>query len=184
MEMQFIEFLYAHHTPFLDRFFSLITVLGNKGIFWIALGLLFFILAKKKKTGACMLIALLLGAVFGNLIIKNIVMRSRPFWVNPGLQLIIKSPSDYSFPSGHTLSSFGASVALYKNRKTLGRIFIVVAALVAFSRLYLSVHYPSDVICGMAMGIFFGNISPVLYEKKVKAFLEALCRKLHIRYEK
>lgn len=163
--MSFLEFLHAHHTYALDGFFKFITRLGDKGIFWIILGLLFIIFAKNKKTGACILIALIFGVVFGNLILKNLVERGRPFWENPSLQLIIKAPTDYSFPSGHSVSSFGASTALFKNKRTLGKFFIVLAGLVAFSRLYLSVHYISDVLCGVALGVFFGNISPVVYDK-------------------
>lgn len=165
MEMNFIMFLYEHHTEGLDLFFKTVTKLGDKGIFWIVIGLLLLISVKHRKMGACMLIALVLGFIFGNLIIKNAVMRSRPFWENSALQLIINSPHDYSFPSGHTLASFGAATAVFKNKRNLGKIFLVIAALIGFSRLYLSVHYPTDVIFGMALGIFFGNISPKIYDK-------------------
>ena len=178
LEMRFIELLYENHTHFWDVFFKFFTKLGDKGIFWIIIGLLLFIFAKNKKTGACVLIALILGVIFGNLIVKNLAARSRPFWENPALQLIIKEPADYSFPSGHTIASFGSGTAVFKNKKKLGVIFIILAALIGFSRLYLSVHYPTDVVLGMAMGIFIGNISPVIYDKFIEDKLEKIPRSL------
>lgn len=97
-------------------------------------------------------------AVIGNLILKNLVARSRPFFFNTAVDLLISVPTDYSFPSGHTMSSFTAAVILYHADKRLGIPALILAFLIAFSRLYLYVHFPSDVIAGALIGIAIGFV--------------------------
>ena len=136
---------------------KVITSLGNSGIFWIILGVLLLFTKRYKRAGFEALLALLIGFIITNLILKNAVHRIRPYEVIEGLNCIIAHPSDWSFPSGHTTSSIAAALAMFRNLpKKFGWPLIVLAILISLSCLYVGVHYPSDVIAGAAVGIFAG----------------------------
>lgn len=145
--------------PFLDWFMPLVTRLGDDGIFWIIVALILLIFPKTRKTGAMMGVAMILGLLVGNLTMKPTFARIRPYENEAGraVELLVEKLSDYSFPSGHTLVCFeAATVLMIRNRKPWGVIALVTAFVVAFSRLYLYVHYPSDVLVGMILGTLFG----------------------------
>ena len=109
-------------------------------------------------------IALLLCAIVGNLTLKPLVARIRPFNSKPLIDgLLIKEPLDYSFPSGHTMCSFAPAVVLYYMNKKAGICAVILSTLIGFSRLYLYVHYPSDVASGAVIGIILGTLSIYLY---------------------
>ena len=147
---------------FLDFIMPLITVIGNDGIAYIILAVILMIFKKTRKYGIMLGIALLFGLIFGNILLKNLIARPRPFTYND-MKLIIPTPDEYSFPSGHSMASFEtASVVFYMNRKA-GAVMLVIASLVAFSRLYLYVHFPTDVICGCILGTIFGICAIKLY---------------------
>ncbi len=150
----------------MDTVMPFITKLGDKGIFWIALAIILLIPKKTRKTGAAMGIAMLLGVIIGNGILKNFVARTRPFdLANPVLpkhRLLIDAPTDYSFPSGHTLASFEAATAIYKDHTLYGFAAFVLALLIAFSRIYLQVHYPSDVLGGAILGFLLGLLGSTI----------------------
>lgn len=152
--------------PFLDSVMPYITKLGDKGIFWIALAVILLIPKKTRKTGAAMGIAMLLGVIIGNGILKNLVARTRPFdLANPVVsrsRLLIDPPTDYSFPSGHTLASFEAATAIYKDHTLYGFAVFLLALLIAFSRIYLQVHYPSDVLGGAILGFLLGLLGSTI----------------------
>lgn len=146
---------------FLDFVVPKITALGNKGAIWLVLALILTISKKYRKYGIAMFAALAAGALIGNIMLKPLVARSRPCWLE-AIELLIRNPSDYSFPSGHTLSStIGAYMLTSANRK-FGWIAIPLAVLIALSRLYLYVHFPSDVLAGAIIGILVG-----IFVKKV-----------------
>lgn len=147
------------HCDFLDVFMSKFTLLGEMGIIWIAIAIGLLISKKHKKAGLLVLIGLLLGVIIGNGILKNLVMRSRPCWINTDFNLLIANPKDYSFPSGHALSSTIAATVITLYRKKWGIIVIPIAALMAFSRLYLYVHFPTDILGGIVMGIIIGCVT-------------------------
>ncbi len=164
---------------FLDVVMPVITALGNKGIFMIIVAVVMVCFKKTRKAGIAMGIALVLGLVLGNGLLKNLFGRVRPYELEGALvtDLLIKAPHDYSFPSGHTLASFEfASVMAicYKTlpgKKVTAIISVVLAALIAFSRLYLYVHFPSDVLGGAILGTFFGFCGVCIVnavEKKTK----------------
>lgn len=146
--------------PIMDSIMPWITKLGDGGVFWIALALILLIPKKTRRTGAAMAVAMLLGLIIGNGLIKNLVMRTRPFDLAHPIvsrsNLLISPPGDYSFPSGHTLASFEAATALFKDHTVYGFLAYVLAILIAFSRLYLQVHYPSDVLGGAILGFLLG----------------------------
>ncbi len=156
----------ALRCDFLDRFLALITHLADSGIFWIIIAVVLLIFRKTRKIGITMAIALTLGLIFCNGIIKPLVGRIRPYDLSSALAAIresisgeglfaLKVESGASFPSGHTVASFEGAVALFAYNKKWGIAAIVLVVIIAFSRLYLCFHYPSDVIFGMIMGIGF-----------------------------
>ena len=151
--------------PFLDTVMPIITLLGDAGIFWIAIAVLFMITKKHRKTGIAMMLALMMGLVICNIWLKPAVARIRPYdfqmqYFLKEIPLLAGGMHDFSFPSGHTIASFEAAVAILLNNKKLGIGAMILAVLIAFSRLYLYVHYPSDVIASVILGTalaFLGN---------------------------
>lgn len=141
-------------TPGMTVFFRQITRLGNAGIFCILLSLSLILFTKTRKTGGMAIISLVISFVINNLFLKNVVARTRPYEVVEGLTRLIEKQPDYSFPSGHTASSFVVAMILYLELpKKYGIPLLVLAVLISFSRLYLGVHYPSDVLVGAVSGI-------------------------------
>lgn len=151
--------------PLMDKVMPIITMFGDAGIFWIALAVIFLIFRKTRKTGLSMGIALIIGLIIGNLILKNVVARIRPYDLNPEVILLVEKLHDFSFPSGHTLASFEASTAIFIRNKKLGIPALVLAVLIAFSRLYLYVHYPSDVFAGAVLGIGIAFLATFIVNK-------------------
>ena len=150
MEIEILSMLQKIRTPLLDIFMSNITKLGNAGIVWILLTIVLLLIPKTRKSGLILASALIVDLILCNGILKPLIARIRPFDVNSAIQLIVAKPHDYSFPSGHTAASFTAVMALYlAGEKKLWKIALVLAVLIAFSRLYLYVHYPTDVLGGI-----------------------------------
>lgn len=135
-----------------------ITSLGNGGSIWIVIACLLLISKKYRKIGFMSLGALILSAVLGEGILKHVVQRIRPSASIPAANLLISKPLSYSFPSGHTTSSFAAAGVLAKYFKHYALGFFILASLIAFSRLYLYVHYPSDIISGIIIGILCSKL--------------------------
>lgn len=163
IEFSILDFLQTIHTPLLDKIMILFTHLGDQGFIWVCLTLVLLLIPKTRKIGVILLISLILDTLVCNVFLKNIFMRPRPCTINPNISLLIPKPQDYSFPSGHTAASFTivSVLCLLKQRK-LFIISVIVACLIAFSRMYLYVHFPSDIIGGIFVGILCGFISYLL----------------------
>ena len=145
---------------FLDTVLPYITSMADTGIIWIIIAVILLIFRKTRKAGFMMGLALIMGLVVGNLTLKPLIARIRPYDVNPDVVLLINKLHDYSFPSGHTLASFeGAGVLMLTYRKKLGYPALVLAIIIAFSRMYLYVHYPTDVLAGLILGLVFAFAS-------------------------
>jgi undecaprenyl-diphosphatase len=143
----------------MDKLMTSVTKLGDAGIFWIILTLIFLIIPKMRKTGVIMAAALLTDLLICNVFLKNIVARTRPYDVNTTVELLVEKLRDYSFPSGHTAASFASVTALYlAGERRLWIIALVISCLIAVSRLYLYVHYPTDVLGGIIFGCLSGWI--------------------------
>lgn len=163
MEIAILDFIQSNlRCGIMDSVMIFITGLGDSGKIWIACTILLLLIPKTRKAGLAMGIALALEIVCCNVILKPFVARIRPCDVNTAVQLLIERPLDYSFPSGHTASSFAAASALYFGRKKLWIPAAILAGLIGFSRLYLYVHYPTDVFAGALIGIMMGWIGSVL----------------------
>ena len=172
-EFSFLYFLQELHNPVLDKIMLFITSLGNEGLLWIGIAVVMLFFKKYRKCGISIGVALLLMEITGNLVLKELIMRDRPCWIDPTVELLLKAPSSYSFPSGHTFAGFAASVTIFLNHKKEGIAAIIVASLIAFSRMYLFVHFPTDILGGMVFGtgiavlVYFGmkKFAPMVQAK-------------------
>ncbi|MDR1253590.1 MAG: phosphatase PAP2 family protein [Oscillospiraceae bacterium] len=141
------------HTAKMNRVMVIITNLGTNSTIWACFALSFLFIKEKRIIGYKIAVALILAAFSGEGVIKPLVKRLRPCEFVPQVELLVRKPSTYSFPSGHTTSSFSAAYILAKNFPNISILIFLIAALIAFSRLYLRVHYPTDVLAGMVLGI-------------------------------
>ena len=140
-----MAFIQTHfHNTVTDTVFPIITSLGEAGIGWIVLSLVLLCFKKTRRTGGLVLIA--------ELTLKNIICRLRPCNVFTDFPMLIARPTSYSFPSGHTSSSFAAALILTLRHKKVGWLAYIPAVLIAFSRIFLFVHYPTDVLAGILLG--------------------------------
>ena len=150
----------------LNPIMKFITSLGDEGILPIAVIILFLLFKKTRKVGITAGVSLALEAILINLTIKKLVGRTRPYVVNEAIEYITKRPSDNSFPSGHTGCVFAvASVLFFMMPKKIGIPAMVIASLVGISRLYVGVHYPTDIIGGFIIGMFTGFIAKLIVER-------------------
>ena len=174
MEQHFLLWLQdSVRNPMLTKIFVFITSLGNGGAFWILLSLGLMIPKKTRKAGFLSLLSLSCCAIVTNVCLKNLVARTRPYDVNTGVQLLVSRLHDYSFPSGHTAAALASVTALYMaGEKKLWKPVLVLACLIGISRLYLYVHYPTDIIGGVIFGSLSGYLGYKIVEwiqkKKIK----------------
>ena len=166
IELSILDWIQTLHTPFLDKIMVFITRLGDAGIIWIMLSIVLLLIPKTRKSGAVMVVALVVDVLLCNIVLKNLVARTRPYDVNTGVHLLVAKLHDYSLPSGHTAASFASVTALYlAGEKKLWKFALVLACLIAISRLYLYVHYPTDVLGGILFGVISGYLG---YRKVLK----------------
>ncbi|MFZ5969869.1 MAG: phosphatase PAP2 family protein [Bacillota bacterium] len=162
--------MFIHQTmqhPILDMIMPWITRLGDGGKIWIVISLLLISMKKYRKAGMMTLCAILLGYILGDVILKNLIQRPRPFVAAPYLNVLIEKPSSFSFPSGHTAVAFAAASMMMKIIRNKGiTIFVLLlACTMAFSRLYLQVHYPSDILGGMILGMISASITYRIFNR-------------------
>lgn len=189
MELKILDYIQLIRTPMLDKVMAGFSALSNHGEIWIFLGILIFLISflsnkdgnkyrhvnavigRKREypikeiminEGISILLALLLSFIIVNICLKPFVMRVRPYEINQNIKLAVDMLNDYSFPSGHASASFAAAVALCFWNKKFGILAILLASIISFSRLYLYVHYPSDVIAGIIIGIICGLLGHVI----------------------
>lgn len=167
LDFQVLGFVERHfHNPVTDTLFPLVTYMGELGACWIFLALVLLFMKKYRRAGALMLIAMALGALLGEGLIKNLVCRPRPFqYLDTVYPLLIAPPSGYSFPSGHSCASFAAATALFLQHKKAGALAFALAALIAFSRVFLFVHFPTDILAGALLGVLLAATVTFLYNR-------------------
>ena len=177
LDWAILEFFYNHvRNDILDPIVVFYTNLGDGGIIWIVTGLIMLIFPKYRKCGIMVLGALLVMLVLNNLILKNLIARDRPCWIRPEMLELVESPSSYSFPSGHTVSAMAVAFTILTQHKKLGITALVMAFLMGLSRLYVCVHFPTDVYGGIIFGAIIAlivwtaekKLSPIIIEKLEK----------------
>ena len=167
IEFAILDFIQNITSPIMDRIMVFITTLGNSGTLWIVIAVLMLCSKKYRVTGIMLAVGLIGSLLIGNIVLKPLVGRMRPFQVKEGIDLLIAAPRDFSFPSGHTLSSVISATILLLREKKIGYAATVTAFLIAFSRLYLYVHFPTDIIAGAVIGIIIGFLSVKLVNSKI-----------------
>lgn len=153
MDLEILHLIQGLRTPLLDGIMVVLTTMGDGGIVWIALSIVLLIIPKTRRCGLAIALGMLLSHIVGNVVLKPILARPRPFSVDPSVELIVKAPSSYSFPSGHTMNGFTAACALMTFYRKPGMAALVLAALIAFSRMYLFLHYPTDILGGIVLAV-------------------------------
>jgi undecaprenyl-diphosphatase len=162
-------FMQTHfQLPLLNDIMILFTTIGNKGLLWIVMALLLLISKKTRYIGVVTLGALVLSAIAGEGLLKHLVARPRPYTVFPGVQLLVAKATTSSFPSGHTTASFAAAFVLCRYLKPYAPLFWTLAIVIAFSRLCLFMHYPSDVLAGAVLGLICGKVATLIYEQQFR----------------
>lgn len=155
-----MEFLQENFdSRFLDRVMPWISAAANAGLIWILIACIMFMSNKYKNTSKILIKALLISTFVCNVLLKPFVGRVRPFDAIDGVESKIKEPTDGSFPSGHTMASFVAAMVIFCANPALGIVAFALAFFIGLSRLYLLVHYPSDIIIGSWLGAFIGALS-------------------------
>lgn len=154
MELEILYTIQRMHNTFLDLLMPAVSFLANGGMIWVIIAVGMMLSRKTRKCGFLVLVCMLICLLAGNMGLKNIVARQRPCWIDSSVQLLIPVPRDYSFPSGHTMHSFTAAVMIFFHYKKWGIMTLVLAAVIAFSRMYLFVHFPTDILGGLVIGVF------------------------------
>lgn len=170
IEIRILDWIQSVRTPTMDILMCFITKLGNAGMIWILLASVLLLIPRKRKSGAILAAALCVNFLLCNGILKNLFCRIRPCDVNTSVRLLIAKPNDFSFPSGHTAVSFAAVAALYlAGEQKIWKPALLFAVFMAFSRLYLYVHYPTDIFGGIIAGIAAGYIGYRIIGKLLKS---------------
>lgn len=169
-ELAILDWIQLHlRCGFLDRLMPFVSGLANHGEIWILFAALLLLMRKQRRYGVSAACALTLDLVACNMILKPLVDRGRPFLLRPDLLLLVSPPGDASFPSGHTAAAFAAVFALKTAGSPLWIPALALASVIAFSRLYLYVHWPSDVLGGILLGAAVGwagaNIAEAAFRK-------------------
>lgn len=181
-EIGALDFIQEHFScAALDFIMPIVSMFADGGIFWIAVAILMLCFRRTRKTGMKMGMALIMGLLVCNVTLKPLIGRIRPYDVNPDVTLLVDRLHDYSFPSGHTLASFEAAVTLMIcERRRFGYAALAIAVAVALSRLYLYVHYPTDVLMSVILGSVFAMLScrivDALYRRFAKGDIEKLTK--------
>lgn len=167
LELPILDAIQSIRCGFLDTVLPVITAFADHGIGWIAVAVLLLLFKRTRKTGLMAGVALIIGLVVVNMTMKPLFARIRPYDVNEAIKafLLVEPLSDFSFPSGHTLASFEVATVLMMRDKRLGVPALILAVIIAFSRLYLYVHYPTDVLVAIVLGILFGFLGVLIVSK-------------------
>lgn len=171
-----MEFVQNHmHNAVTDTIMPIITYLGEIGAVWILLSLLLLCFKKSRTTGVLILVSMAVTFISGELILKNIVCRPRPCHTFPDIPMLVSLPSSFSFPSGHSASSFAAAVILFLRHKKYAWPALFLAALIAFSRIFLFVHYPTDILAGALLGTLSACLTYWIFTKKIQSKQSSPC---------
>lgn len=159
MDMNILYAIQGIRTDFLDSLFVVFgNIVGSKGQLWVYLGILLLIIPKTRKCGLCLLCSYLLAYFIPDALLKDLIARPRPCTVDTTVTLLCAKPSSFSCPSVHSCLAFASAVSIFHFYKKTGILAILLAILIAFSRLYFFVHYPTDVLFGAVLGSVIGTL--------------------------
>ena len=171
-EADFLLALQNIRTPFMDGLMTFFSMLGHNGIFCLILGIVLIIIKKTRRSGAEVIIAMLLSFIISYLIVKNLAARVRPFETYDFLVPLGTAPKGWSFPSVHSTFVFATATVIFCNYKKISILALLIAVMVAFSRLYMGAHYPTDVLVGSVFGIIFALLAHYLIYPKCEKWIE------------
>ena len=154
--------------PFLDGLMPFVTALGEYGAVWILAALALIASKPHRRCGITLALGLICSLLLGNLLLTPLAARPRPCWLDETVTLLVAMPRDFSFPSGHSLSGFIAAVILLRYDRRFGIPALILAILLAFSRLYLFLHFPSDVLAGILLGVGVGLAVSLLGDRFIR----------------
>lgn len=167
MEMNIMYWLQSLRTASLDSFFVAFSdIIGSKGEAWVILGMLLLLIPKTRKMGLCVLSSYIISYYVGDGILKDLIARPRPCMVDETVELLIKRPTSYSCPSVHSALAFASAMSIFYKNRLMGIPFVLVAVLVCFSRMYLFVHFLTDVLFGAALGAAIATAVHYLTKKE------------------
>ena len=163
-----LDFIQEHlRCAFLDVLMPFFSYIAEGGAVWIIAAVVMLFFRKTRKWGLLVLVAMAAGFIIGEICLKNIICRVRPCYFTD-IAMLVNKPNSYSFPSGHSCSSFAAATIIFFMNKKVGAAAIVLAFLVAFSRMYVYVHYPTDVLCGILLGVLCAVVTYSIYKKYIE----------------
>lgn len=173
MEFSILYAIQNMRNPALDGFVLALTkVMGSYGQIWLLVGLLLCIFKKTRSCGISVLISYVLVFIVGQYGLKDLIARARPCQIDQTIELLVKRPSSYSCPSTHSAWAFAAATAIFMYFRKPGIVVLLIAALIGFSRMYLFVHFPTDVLFGAVLGIILA-VATVLVQKNITKKLKA-----------
>ncbi len=164
IEFDILFYLQSLHNPILDKIMVNITSLGNLGAIWFIISIVLMIIKRYRRYGVLLFVTLALTGCLGSFVIKPLIARSRPCDVFKEVDILIRHPGGFSFPSGHTYLSFAAATVICFMNKKLGILAFIFAVVMGFSRMYLFVHFPSDVVAGALLGVVVALFNISIYK--------------------
>lgn len=176
IEFDFLYLLQSLRSDLLDRIMVFFTNIGDRFTIWILISLILVFFKKTRKCGLLMMVGMLIAAWLGEEVMKNLFKRVRPCNIDYSFLIPIRRPRDYSFPSGHSFHSFVSAVTIFLHFKKAGIAALLLAAVIAFSRLYLFVHFPTDVLGGMLLGTAVAVAVFYLHKLLAMLFGKLRCR--------
>lgn len=160
LDVQILEYIQTHlHNGIGDKIWLLFTLMGNAGFIWLTIAALLILNKTYRMTGITMVLALVIAVVLGEGLFKHLFTRFRPFVENMNFITPLIDTKGFSFPSGHTASSFAAAGVLMHRFKKQKWLALVLASAIAFSRMYFFLHYPSDVLGGLVLGLICAYVA-------------------------
>ena len=160
MDFSILYAIQSIRCAWLDTFKLIVTkVAGNNGELWIVLGIILLAFRKTRRTGIVILMSYILTYLIGQCGLKELIARPRPCHIDKTVKLLIKCPESYSCPSTHSAWAFAGATSVFMYHKKCGIFVAVISCIIAFSRMYMFVHFPTDVAFGAIIGILCGLLA-------------------------